>query len=140
MEAHTSDPATVARYLGIDLSGREASRAVRESGITVKDLVDRANAGDDRAREAIMATGRFLGIGLAGIINALNPASIIVGGEIVGAWDLLEPLLVSAVRERALTSSAANTHIGVDRDHAETRIRGAAALVVAQMFSAPEVA
>jgi predicted NBD/HSP70 family sugar kinase len=140
LEAYSSDPATVARYLGREYVGRETSTAVMASGLTVSDLCRMAREGDGRARDAIAITGRYLGTGLAGVINALNPARIIVGGQITGAWDLLEPLIRSGIRERALTAEAAETPVGVDPDHAETRLRGAGALVVAPVFAAPEIA
>jgi predicted NBD/HSP70 family sugar kinase len=140
LEAYTSDVATLARYLGIEFEGRETYRLVQEAGITFSDLVHRLRAGDEKAREALRVTGDYLGTGLAGIVNALNPDRVIVGGEIAQAWDFVEPLVRSEIRARALTASASATTIEVDQHHAETRIRGAAALVVAPVFAAPQIA
>ena len=140
LEAYTSNPATLARYFRRQFSGRATTTAMREAGMTVRDLATRAGNGDARAREAIAATGRFLGIGLAGIINALNPARVVLAGDITAAWELLEPILRAEVAERALTEAAAGTPVVVDPDHAGTRLRGAAALVVAPAFAAPTIA
>ncbi len=140
LEAFTSDIATVARYLGLDREGREAAAAVRDSGIDVAAVIQRAREGEPEARSAVEGTARHLGAGLALIINALDPARIVVGGEIVGAWDLIEPILRPVVEARTLTEAAGRTPVTVDGDYAETRLRGAATLVVAPAFAAPRIA
>lgn len=140
LEAFASDHATVARFLGVEFVGRETIRAVRESGVAVSGVVRRARAGDPAAREALEATGRHLGVGLAAIVNALDPGRIVVGGEVVGGWDLIEPLVREAMRARTLTSAAAQALVSIDPDYDETRLQGAAALVVAPAFAAPRIA
>ncbi len=140
LETFISDAATLARYLDHEFEGRRTTRAMRESGLRVSDLVKRARSGDRTARAAITVTGRYLGIGLASVINALNPARIIVGGEITAAWDLLEPLFRLEVQRRGLTSPALVTPIGYDADHNRTRLLGAGALVVGRAFAAPTIA
>ncbi|HEU0053863.1 MAG TPA: ROK family protein, partial [Longimicrobium sp.] len=88
-EAYTSNVATLARYFGLDASVPRNWESLRASGFTLEDLIARARAGDMQARAAIMETGHYLGIGLAGIVTALSPARVIVGGEITAAWDMI---------------------------------------------------
>ena len=85
-------------------------------------------------------SGHYLGIGLAGIINALNPARIVIGGEITEGWDLIEARVRAAARSRTLTAAAADTPIITEGARIYPRLRGATALVVAPMFAAPEIA
>lgn len=139
-EAYTSNPATIARYLHRDLSTRETYAEIRESGMSVTDLIVRARHGDVPALAALRESGRYLGIGLAGIINALNPARIIIGGEITGAWDLIDSTMRGAVVERTLTPAAAATPIIAEPTDSQPRLRGATALVLAPIFAAPRVA
>jgi predicted NBD/HSP70 family sugar kinase len=139
LEAFASDHATVARFLGIEFSGRDTIRAVRESGVSVSGVVRRAQAGERTALEALEDTGRHLGVGLSAVVKALDPARIVVGGAIVAGWDLIEPLVQEAMQARALTA-AAQTPVAIDPDYAETRLGGAAALVVAPAFAAPRIA
>ena len=40
---------------------------------------------------ALDSTARYLGLGLASIINAIDPTKIFIGGEITEAWDIIEP-------------------------------------------------
>ena len=140
LESYTSNLATLARYMNYDLSDAEARRKLRESKLTVELLIARAREGDARAREAIEETGRYLGVGLAIIVNALNPERIFLGGEIAQAWDMIEPHIKSAIAQRALTEAAGNTPIIPEPGTDYPRLRGATALVVAPLFAAPVVA
>lgn len=139
-EAYTSNPATIARYLGRELSTRKSYAELRESGFAIADLIGRAREGDARAMNAVQESGRYLGIGLAGIINALNPARVILGGELTEAWDLIDPIMRQAVAERTLTAAAAETPILPEPTDGYSRLRGATALVVAPVFAAPQFA
>jgi predicted NBD/HSP70 family sugar kinase len=138
-EAYTSNPAIVARYLGRELTTRESYAQVRETRLTVGDVVARARAGDAAARQALECTGRYVGLGLAAIVNALNPARIVVGGQIAAGWDLIKPQVLQALAERTLTQGAAATPVVPEPNDPQTRLRGAAALVVAPVFAAPTV-
>ena len=139
-EAYVSDPATIARYLGRNLASRESYAEIRKSGITIADVIARARAGEDAARMALEAAGRYLGLGISGIIKAFNPAQVVVGGEIAAAWDMIGHTLRTAVAERALSPSSANTPLQPDRSDGDARLRGAAALILAPVFAAPRVA
>ena len=139
LEAYASNPATVARYLGIDLSDETALAGLRERGLSVRLVIDRARARDAAAQEALTATGRYLGMGLSVLINTLNPGQIILAGAIMEAWDLVGPSVLRVVRERALTNEAGATPIVPETTDERTRLRGATALVVAPTFAAPVV-
>ena len=139
-EAYTSSYAVVARYLGRELATRESYAAIRASGLTVPDVIARARSGDATARATLEATGRYMGLGLAAIVNALNPARIIVGGEIAAAWDVIGATVQRAMAERTLTQGTAATPVIPEANDQQTRLRGATALVVAPMFAAPAVA
>jgi N-acetylglucosamine repressor len=139
-EAYTSNLATLSRYLGRPLSPEQSRAAMRELDITITDLITDARTGDERASEALAETGRYLGMGIAMIVNALNPSKIFVGGEITAAWDLIEGRIRTSVAERALTRAAAATPIIPEQVGGYPRLRGAMALVTAPLFAAPEVA
>jgi predicted NBD/HSP70 family sugar kinase len=138
-EAYTSTMAVVARYLGRELATRESYAQVRETGLTVADVIARARAGDAGARTALEVTGRYMGLGLAAIVNALNPARIIVGGEIAVGWEIIRPAVLEALAQRTLTQGSAATPVIPEPHDPQTRLRGAAALVVAPVFAAPTI-
>ena len=140
LEAYTSNVATLARYFGVDPYEPESRERLRQSGFTMDDLIARVRSGDDAARKALMETAHYLGIGLAGIVTALSPARILVGGEITGAWDLMEGVIAERIRERTLTAAAAATPVTPVVQGGTPRLRGATALLVARKFAAPKVA
>jgi predicted NBD/HSP70 family sugar kinase len=138
-EAYVSNIATLSRYFGRDLSD-PGPRDVETSSFTVEDLIARARAGDAKALAAINSTARYLGLGLASIINAVDPARLYIGGEITTAWSLIEPIVRSALRERTLTEFGSVTEIHVVPAEEHPRLRGAVVLVAAPAFAAPMVA
>lgn len=138
-EAYISNLSTLSRYFGRNL--RESKAVAAEiASFTIEDLIARARAGEGRAVAAIEATARYLGLGLASIVNAIDPARIYIGGELIAAWDLIEPTVRAALAERALSPDAATTEIRVVSLSDHPRLRGAAALIAAPTFAAPAVA
>src|SRR4026209_1696582 len=101
-EAYISNLATLSRYFGRNLQEMKAIPA-EIATFTVEDLIVRARAGDAKAIAALEATARYLGLGLASIVNVVDPARIYIGGEIVAAWDLIEPAVRAGLSERALS-------------------------------------
>ena len=140
LEAYTSNLATLSRYLGHPFSPTETRKMLQESRLTIDDVIARARSGERRAQNALRETARYLGGGLAVIINTLNPAQIFVGGEITEAWDQIVPVMTSVIREHALTSLAAETPLVPEPASSYPRLRGATALVAAPIFAAPQVA
>ena len=138
-EAYVSNLATLSRYFGRDLSDPRP-RDSEEVGFSVEDLIARARAGEAKALAALNSTARYLGLGLASIVNALDPARVYIGGEITTAWSLIEPIVRSALRERTLTEFGGATEIHVVPAEDHPRLRGAVALVAAPAFAAPMVA
>jgi N-acetylglucosamine repressor len=140
-EAYTSNVATMARYFGLDASVPEGRERLRLSGFTMEDLITRVRGGDAKARAALEETGHYLGLGLAGVVTALSPARILIGGEITGAWDLIQDIVAQRIRDRTLTAAAAATPVSaVPLQNESPRLRGATALLVARKFAAPRVA
>jgi len=138
-ESYVSNLATLSRYFGHDLA-EARPRDAETASFTVEDLIARARAGDAKALAAINSTARYLGLGLASIINSLDPSRIYIGGEITTAWSLIEPIVRGAVRERTLTDFGGTTEIHIVPAEEHPRLRGAVALVAAPAFAAPMVA
>jgi N-acetylglucosamine repressor len=137
-EAYVSNPATLARYFGRATDA--GPTRLEQRHFTVEDLIARARARDAKASAALDTTARYLGLGLASVINVLDPARVYIGGEITAAWDLIESTVRSALAERALTPAAAETDLRPVAASEYPRLRGAAALVAAPAFAAPVVA
>jgi predicted NBD/HSP70 family sugar kinase len=138
-EAYVSNRATLARYGGQPIE-QLGSGTPGQKALTIDDLLIRARARDPKAAAALESTARYLGLGLASIVNAFDPSRIYIGGEITAAWDLIGPTVRSALVERALIPAIAETEIHPVNPGEHPRLQGAAALVFAPAFAAPEVA
>ena len=138
-EAYVSNRATLARYFGRPLK-YDGPEDASHRAFTMDDLIARARGGDAKAIAALEATARYLGLGLASIINAVDPACVYVGGEITAAWDLIAGSIRTALAERTLTTAAAETELRPVPVNEHSRLHGAAALVAAPAFAAPVVA
>jgi predicted NBD/HSP70 family sugar kinase len=138
-EAYISNPATLSRYFGRDITARQPQSA-DVSEFTIEDLISRARSNDSKALTALHSTARYLGLGLASIINSLDPSQIYIGGELTEGWDLIEPEVRAAIEERALTIDLGEVPIRIVPAIEYPRLRGAVALVTARTFAAPKVA
>jgi glucokinase len=93
-------------------SGLRAARARPDSGlgralaagreITGMLVTELAHDGDASARDVVADMGAHLGIGIANIVNILNPEVVVVGGGVVAAGDLLLEPARRTVAARAL--------------------------------------
>jgi N-acetylglucosamine repressor len=137
-EAYVSNLATLSRYCGRDL--RERPITQEAAALTMDDLIARARGGDAKAVAALLATARYLGLGLGSLINAIDPSHVYIGGEITAAWDLIEATVRTGLAERALTPAAGATPIVIVPPEQYPRLRGAAALVAARSFAGEGVA
>jgi predicted NBD/HSP70 family sugar kinase len=108
--------------------------------LTVEEVVARARAGDAKALTALLSTAHYLGLGLASIVNALDPDCVHIGGEISAAWDLVEPTVRAALAQRTLVAAAADVNIVVVAAREHPRLRGASALVGAPILGARPLA
>ena len=136
LEAYVSNLATLSRYFGREISPRKPIPA-ELAQFTVDDLIARARGGDGKAIAALQATAHYLGLGLASLVNAIDPARVYLGGEIISAWDLLEATLRQALRSRSLAPTGADVEIVTVPSQDYPRLRGAAALVAAGVFRRP---
>lgn len=107
------------------------------ASITLTTLVAAASQGDDLARALLADSGRWLGVGLAMIVNLLNPELIVVAGEGVaaGSWRL-DPMKEALARHR-FDSLGAGTRLVVESAGDVTWARGAACVVLSEFFRSP---
>jgi predicted NBD/HSP70 family sugar kinase len=77
----------------------------------VTDLVRAVRAGDLGARRIVHDVGGHLAIAVASLMNVLNPAVVVLGGEITGVGELLLAPVRAAVRARSLATTYDDTAI-----------------------------
>jgi len=79
--------------------------------LTAQEIYTAGMAGDGLALEVFRRMGVYLGIGLANLINILNPEMIVIGGGVVSGWELFARHMLHEVAERAFPLPAARVKI-----------------------------
>ncbi len=109
LEAYASGPAIALRAVeGIE-AGVETVLVEMVNGrleeITAATVYEGVVAGDEYATEVMKDTAKFLGTGIASIINVLNPEMIVIAGGVTRAGEHLFVPLTAEVRRRAFKSA-----------------------------------
>jgi N-acetylglucosamine repressor len=136
LEALTSDPAMV-RQAQVAITLGERTTLARAESLTLEAIVAAAEAGDELARRLLGDSGHWLGIGIAHLVNVLNPQMVIVGGEGVRAGEWRFDPMREAIREHAFDGLADELEIIIEPSGDETWARGAACVVLGEIFKPP---
>ena len=113
---------------------REASPRYPDSvlqasnNLTAESIFTAGLEGDELALEIFRRMGVYLGIGLANLINILNPEMIVIGGGVVNGWHLFEKHMMQQVEERAFPLLAARVKIERAKCGDDAGLLGAARL------------
>jgi predicted NBD/HSP70 family sugar kinase len=105
----------------------------------MRELVDMALDGDKIAQATIKETANYLGIGIANIIQAMGPESIIVAGTITKAWALIIDDLRAAV-ENCICREYHETKLIKSKFGEEESAMGALTLFLASKFATTTLA
>jgi glucokinase len=120
-----------ARRLGVERPASTFGRLLADGdeirGTLVTEL---AHDGDEQARAVLAEIGARLGIGIAGLVNALDPGIVVIGGGAVAAGDLLLDPARALLAERALPPGGAPPPIVPARFGSESAMLGAALLAL----------
>ncbi len=131
-EAFASERAALARYQ--KLSRSDGSHDVNFAG-----LMDLALRGERNARAALKETARYLGVGIANLIQGLAPEAVIVGGPIARAWPVIVEDLKASV-DSGICRGFPSTPIMESTLGPQPTLMGALSLVLASKFASHEVA
>jgi predicted NBD/HSP70 family sugar kinase len=119
-------------------SGHAIAWRLRDKGLSTHsaaDVADVARQGrEQEAAERIREAGRDLGRVLAGVVNLLNPGSVVIGGELSEIRDYLVGIQ-QEVYARALPLAAGQLRILGASLGRDAGIKGAAALVVEELLT-----
>jgi glucokinase-like ROK family protein len=105
--------------------------------LTVPMIVQAAQDGDSVARAALEETGHWLGIGIANLVNALNPERVVFGGTLSLAHEYLLPVVKEVVGKRALRWSNETAEIVIAEHGPDASVIGGVAAVYREILSNP---
>lgn len=108
------------------------------SRLTVPLVAEAARAGDSVAQEAFDAIGHSLGIGIASLVNALNPELVVFGGILSLAWEFLLPPVTEEIQQRALRWNREAMQVVLARHGFDACVVGGLALVLQDILREPQ--
>lgn len=105
LESYASARAILSRVVSALEKGRESALRQSHGGnfykLTAEDIYRMAIEGDSLSREILKKAGRYLGIGIANIVNLMSPEAIILAGGLTGAWDVYIKEAIEEASKRA---------------------------------------
>jgi glucokinase len=133
LESYASARAIRSKTVSVLETGRESLLTGYCGGnfykLTVEDIFRAALDGDNLAREVLKNAGRYLGIGIANMINLMSPEAIILAGGLIGAWDLYIQEAIKEASKRAFKELFENVKIVPSMLKDDAGTVGAAGLV-----------
>ncbi|MGE5464020.1 MAG: ROK family protein [Syntrophothermus sp.] len=106
LEAFAGGHAIAAQARKLVESGKRTLLSEKDINLlTAQDVAEAARRGDLPAQEILKRSGTYIGIAIAGLINLINPSTVIIGGGVAQVGDLLTASIRQAVRERSLRAS-----------------------------------
>ena len=79
--------------------------------VTFPEFLRRCRENNDQATEVLQTVTKYLGLGIASVINILNPEMVIIGGEITNVKSLIFNSLLKEIKERTLEKSFAGVRL-----------------------------
>jgi len=114
-------------------AGVLARRLAEDGRVSGREAVGAAQAGDAEALGLFQRLGRWLGLGIAGVVNSFEPEHVVIGGGLSRAADLF---LDAAVREAARNTLPAlweRTDVRLASGGAEAGVIGAGVLAAQEL-------
>ena len=93
-----------------------------------------ARAGDELTRAMLDTRARYMGIGLANLVNTLSPELIILGGIFAQGADVLFPMTQARLRRCAFANMGADVRLQTPTFGQNAGLVGAAALALDAFF------
>lgn len=126
------DAVTVARG---GHSGRLAARLADAGELTARDVVDAAREGDQESRRMLEHAGGLIGTTLSVAVNLVNPAMVLLGGQVGASSDQVLTAVREIVYRRSLPLATRELRIEPSPLSGRAGLLGAATMVVDELLS-----
>ncbi len=138
LEAYASGPAIAERARELmNAEGDSILHTIVDGDITritAQTVFEASKRGDPVAIEVVRDTAHFLGVGIANLINLLNPDTVVIAGGVTQAGDQLFDPMRAEVRRRAFKSAVDACRIVPGALPLSAGVVGAIATFKAQML------
>jgi predicted NBD/HSP70 family sugar kinase len=116
-----------------------AAGSKRPPPASIEELVNAALDGDPWAVELMRYAGQKLGVGIANLLNLLNPETVVLGGGIARAGDLVLDAIRETIRGLSLPASISNAEIKTTGHNEWGIALGAATLALEAALERPSL-
>lgn len=113
-----------------------AARREQNGKLAVPDVIDGLRHGDTVCTELITRSGRTVGEQIAAMISFFNPARVAIGGSVGAAGDLFMSSVREVVYRQSIPLATRDLRITQASHRPQDALRGAATLLVDQLFTA----
>ena len=103
--------------------------------LSVEMIVEAAQAGDSLALRSLEGIGHSLGIGIASLLNALNPEIVVLGGLLSIASEFLFPVVNAEIQKRALPWNREFVTVVRAAHGSDAAVKGGIAIVYQSVLS-----
>jgi predicted NBD/HSP70 family sugar kinase len=116
------------RLAGRDAAGGRAS---------VDEVIEAARRGDADARAAVHEVGRRLGVGIAGLVNILNPRVVVLGGLFSRLYPMIAGVVDKELDRRAMAAPRSSVRVAPAALGVDAPLLGAAELAFEAFLADP---
>lgn len=106
--------------------------------ITLDTVLEAARMGDSHACAIVEESGRYVGIGMANLINAFNPELIVLGGQLALKSDVFSENAKETAKRRAWLAFGRDISIALSVLGQDACMVGAAGLALTTVFQSAE--
>ena len=133
METHTAGFAILreAQAVGFRIPAKKLDYHARLD--LLRKVVERAENGDQRYRKIFQQMGQYLGLGIANLVNLINPERVVVCEGAVTCSHLYGESLRSTIRDMVIAPLRDNFDLMIHHWGDEVWARGAASLVLQEL-------
>lgn len=107
------------------------------SAIRMQHVLAAAEHGEAAVRHVLDEVGRYLGIGIASLVNAFNPSLVVLGGILSLAGPYILPRAQQEVKARALAAAREAARIELSAFGFDACVMGSVSLIIREVLNAP---
>jgi glucokinase-like ROK family protein len=105
--------------------------------IRMKHVLEAAERGEPVVLHVLDDVGRYLGIGIASLLNAFNPSLVVLGGVLSLAGPYILPRAQREVEARALTAARTGVNVILSAFKFDACVMGGVSLILREILSNP---
>jgi len=117
----------------------QAGTLWKDHTLSLENILKEAEQGNEQVLALLERIGSQLGVGLANLVNILNPELIVIGNRLSLAGDYLRQSMLSTLGQRSLSYHRKQTHVDFAKLGIRSTAMGAASLPITAFLADPDV-